>query len=193
MPTAPRGIRTAYSWEKDVPPMTKQLVTICLMVILAGLFPPFVHGQKNKEYAEATLKDIIAVCVAVESLPDSAKVIILAKEAIQTDVELKLRLAGMRVVTQEQSLSIFGRPCVYVNVTLLQITDGKAQAANVKVELIQKVKLVRNEEIEEVVPTWEAGSLISTPNPTAEWIRDEVKDQVDKFLNAWLSVNPPKK
>jgi hypothetical protein len=172
--------------------MTKRLVTICLMMTLAGLFPPFVHAQKNNDYAEATLKDIAFVCVVVEPLPDSAKMISLTKDAIQADVELKLRLAGMHVVTQEQSLSIFGRPCVYVNVSLIQITAEKAQAANIEVKLIQRVKLVRNQEIEEVVPTWEAGSLMSNPNPTAQWIRDEVKDQVDRFLNAWLSVNPKK-
>jgi hypothetical protein len=38
--------------------------------------------------------------------------------------------------------------------------------------------------------TWDMDYLLA--NPTAQRILDDVKDGVDKFMNAWLSANPKK-
>jgi len=105
----------------------------------------------------------------------------LTKEAIQTDVELKLRLAGMRI---ESTTPEF----LYIDVNVAR--DGSA--VSIDVELVQPVGLTRNPSI--FIPgaiTWSAGTLGTNPT-SAQFIRDAIKDQVDKFLNAWLSVNPKK-
>ena len=64
--------------------------------------------------------------------------------------------------------------------------DGRA--ACVEVMLNQSVRLQRDPAIRTSTPTWSDASL--DVNPGAEGIRNAIKDQVDKFLNAWLSVNP---
>jgi hypothetical protein len=48
--------------------------------------------------------------VLIEGLPDGAKVLGLSEDMIKTDVELKLRLAGMRVTTMEDALNLPGSP-----------------------------------------------------------------------------------
>ena len=125
-----------------------------------------------------------AVWVVVEGLPDDAKKLGLSEETIQTDVELKLRLAGMRVVTEQEGLKLTGGPHLYVNVNVVGL------AARIDVELLQNASLERTGQWAAAVSTWDVGFLSS--NPSGEYIRDRTKDLVDQFLNAWLSVNPKK-
>jgi hypothetical protein len=69
------------------------------MMLLIGLASSSVRAQ-SRPASLPTLKGIGAVAVLVEYLPTGAKTLGLTEETIQTDVELKLRLAGMRVVTE---------------------------------------------------------------------------------------------
>lgn len=139
------------------------------------------HTQKLED-----LKGLSAVSVLVQDLSDGAKVLGLNKDDIQTDVELKLRLAGMRVVTEEEGFKLPGDPYLYVNVTL----PDTPRVASIAIELRQDAVLRRNSAIAHSVITWSSGAVISSPS--AQIIRDDFKDLVDKFLNDWLSVNPKK-
>ena len=166
--------------------MTRRLATICFVtIILIGFSSPSVQSQDTVR-TRTTLKGVSAVCVLVETLPEGATILGLTKESIQTDVELKLRLAGMRVVTEKAVEQLPGMPSLYVN---LIVTDT-AKAAYIEVELDQNVRLDRNDQLAIGVATWEMGTVFANPN--AQVIRDKIKDIVDQFLNAWLSVNPKK-
>jgi hypothetical protein len=143
----------------------------------------FGQGPLSLGLGVNTLKGIDGVQVLVEDLSDSAKALGLEKETIQTDVELKLRLAGMRVLSDEEDNNTPGMPYLYVNVRVVR------SAAAVGVELRQSVRLARNGE-PALGATWSAGGVGT--NLTAESIRGHVKDYVEAFLNAWLSVNPRK-
>jgi hypothetical protein len=124
--------------------------------------------------------------VEVEDLSDGAKALGLSAETIQTDVELKLRLAGIRVVTAEEDLKVPGMPTLYVNPQVL----SNSKAMSISIALDQNVVLDRNGQRQVGIKTWEVGAV--GVNPSAEGIRSEIKDLVDQFLNAWLSVNPKK-
>jgi hypothetical protein len=131
----------------------------------------------DSEVDRQTLAGITAVKVVIEDLPPDALNLGLIRESIQTDVELKLRLAGMRIVT-------FGSTYLYVNVNL----SLDARASSVHVELNQMVTLLRDPTVMIQEPTWSVGSV--TSNADAQFIRDTLKGHVDAFLNAWHSVNP---
>ena len=92
----------------------------------------------------------------------------------------------MRVVTDDQGQNLPGDPYVYVK---MDLTEDR-RAADAEVDLAQNTRLVRNDEFAPGAVTWRAGFVASSP--TAQSMRDGVKDLVDKFLNAWLSVNPKK-
>jgi hypothetical protein len=154
-------------------PMKLVLSLITLMIVAQ-----LCHGS-DTENDRKTLVGITAVDVVIEQLQPGASRIGLTRESLQTDVELKLRLAGMRVA-KDVNLQ-------FLYVSLIVAND--ARAAVVSVELKQDVVLVRDPTITYMGgPTWQHLILIS--NPSAQDIRDTVKDMVDKFLNAWLSVNP---
>jgi hypothetical protein len=135
------------------------------------------------DYSDHSLMGLNTVKVAVETLPPGAAKLGLTEEAIQTDVELKLRLAGMRVV----NTVAFDTEVLYVNVNAT--SDGRA--VSIAVELQQGARLLRDPNIMIFTAvTWSTGSV--TIYPTAQFIRDSIKEKVDIFLNAWLSVNPKK-
>jgi len=156
-----------------------------MTMFLIGISSSSISGQGNDPKAD-TLKGINTLGVLVEDLSDGAKVIALTAEAIQTDVELKLRLAGMRVVTDKEAVKLPNVPVLYVRVGLLP----RAEAAIIEVQLEQDAVLERNGQLAYSVITWDRAGVVASP--TAQFIRDRVKDNVDEFLNAWLSVNPKK-
>jgi hypothetical protein len=152
-------------------------LTFCWIILLA-LAPlyPLPGATEDK-----SLVGLTAVEVLVEDLPMGAAKLGLTKEALQTDIELKLRLAGMRIIAP------IGAEVLYVAVNVA--SDGRA--ANIAIELDQSARLDRDPTI--WVPsasTWSKDIIVT--NPTAQGIRNQIKDQVDVFLNAWLSVNPKK-
>ncbi len=165
--------------------MLRRLATIYLLTLILTWITPSPAKAQNS-FQESSLKGISALFVDVEYLPVSAKPLGLTKETIQTDVELKLRLAGMRVVALGEGVKLPGSPYLYVNVNL----TADARAGSVNIDLEQDALLQRNGEFATAVTTWHTGALMT--NPTAQDIRAEVKDVVDKFLNDWLSVNPKK-
>jgi len=156
--------------------------------VLAMIFLIASHSVRadDSRLSRETLKDVRVISVMVEDLPDSAKILNISKDAIQTDVELKLRLAGMRVVPEQEGERLLGSPVLYVNLNVAD--DGKA--ADIKVDMQQNALLERNKLWTPRITTWSTGILVS--NPTSERIRNLIKDRVDDFLNAWLSVNPKK-
>lgn len=163
--------------------MPRRLTTFCLAIIgLAGISSSPAAAQ-DTESSRQSLKGIRTVGVVVEDLPPGAKVLGLTAEVIQTDVELKLRLTGLEVVPSGKISQAPGRAYLYVRVNL---TD-EGNAANIEVELKQDVLLARNSEHTPSATTWAVGMILS--NPTAPAIRDETKQFIYAFLNAWLSVN----
>jgi hypothetical protein len=165
----------------------ERLAALCLMAVLSLGFiasPARSQGVGVSSVGVSSLNGLSAVFVLVEDLPDGARLHGLSKGAIQSDVEGRLRLAGLRIVTAEESAKLPGAPYVYVRVNLAD----HARAASVDVELNQGALLVRDGQIMPSAITWRRSALLS--KPTAQNIRDAVNDRVDAFVNAWLSVNP---
>jgi len=148
--------------------------------VLAVLFISTLNGSRafGQESLDAsTLKGISEVQVAVGDLSDSAQAFGLEEEAMQTDVELQLRRAGMRV--SSTPVGAF----VYVSVSVV----GKSSV--IRVELNQSARLLLSGEVW-TVTTWSKDYLEA--DSTVESVRSHFKDIVDAFVKDWLSVNPKK-
>jgi hypothetical protein len=149
-----------------------RLAAICLVtLVVTGLAAPPTQGQASPNHG---LKGITTVFVVVD-LNDDARKMGLNQGVIETDVKLKLRLAGMRVVTAAEILTIPGSPILNVNVATLA-----PQAASIQVQLDQDAQLERNQEFAPEVTTW--GTTVVVANPTVHGICDAIKDEIDKFL-----------
>jgi hypothetical protein len=111
----------------------------------------------------------------------------LTEAAIQADAELKLRLAGIRVLTRNESDAT-----LYLDAQVYH-TELAVWGYEVSVEVLQDVQLIRDPAI--VIPgatTWELGSVGGAGRPAniPEMVRNALKDLVDRFINAYLAMNP---
>ncbi len=119
-------------------------------------------------------------------------------EQIQTDTELKLRSAGIRIVKMSEAKSIPGKPALYIFILGLKIPnlpmDSSVYAFYIQVFVLQMAFLECNPTVSDWLQTWSTdyigvrGSL--NPDHIQKHIRDVTKDLIDKFINAYLSANP---
>jgi hypothetical protein len=158
-----------------------------------------------------TLKGVKGVLLYVESLPPEVEQAGLTRAAIQTDVELKLRLAGLTVADLEDAVAV-EEPEIDYSTTMLFVEvlgDTRLDAfwsTMLNISFVQFVSLLRDPTIRSDdggligVPTWQVRSARIIPRDQATFsnpdrvnilsIRNDVKNLVDEFINSYLSVNP---
>ncbi len=122
----------------------------------------------------------------VEGLPAAVVEDGLTVEQIQTDVEVRLRKAGIRVFDSKTSGAY-----LYINAHLVK---GKGSIAgiyadNLDVTLEQPVVVLSNGALA-VSATWSVASAGTVGRANLRDVRDVLADLVDEFINAFLAVNP---
>src|SRR5215469_2672224 len=132
------------------------------------------------------LRGVSSVWVLIESLSAEEANIGLADDTVRTDVELRLRSAGLRVISPEEAkkIAVKDNTFLYVNVA---VTSG-GWAATVLAQFAQAAYVLRNSLPIGTAFTWTDVSTLSSPSLGS--VRSEIKDLVDKFLNEWLTQNP---
>jgi hypothetical protein len=98
-----------------------------------------------------SLRGINGIQVVVEQLDDEAKALGLDRETIQTDAELKIRLAGMPVLADEQDDETPGTPYIYLNVNVV------GRAATCSIEFNQRAR-ARTNRGATIATTWSKAS-----------------------------------
>ena len=147
-------------------------------------------GQGDNEETRRTLAGLkgmsVVVTVPAEAQRDGADSI-----QVRTDVELRLRQAGIAVHDEQPPVS---KPAenasLFVNVLAFKHSTG-IYAFYLTVELRQDVMLIRNPPVPLNPPTWSTGYLgVSGSDAFARLVRDRLRDLTDQFLNAYLAANP---
>jgi len=156
------------------------------MVLLVLVMAASPAVARNDERTRETLKGLTGVAVLVEGMPEDAKRAGFDKAVFQTDVELKLRMAGIKIVTEQEEPDSPGHPYLYVNVDALHKGTGQIHAYRIDVGLRQLVRLDRNGSLA-IAQTWSNGMVGFGDLQAA---RGKLSDHLDIFVNAWLSVNP---
>ena len=148
-------------------------------------------GALDHETTRATLRSIEGVQVIVEQVPPEVERAGLTTQQLQADVESRLRHAGIRIhTTKEEKYSTPGAPCLYIHVTVMLESNGLAVCA-IHVEFKQKAALEIDGSLADVA-TWSVGPYLGSGSRShLAAIRDTVKDSVDRFINAYVSVHPP--
>ena len=112
----------------------------------------------------------------------------LTEATIRTDVELKLRQAGIHVLAKplETDFAI-----VLVSILSIERPTG-GFAYSIKLEIAQRVRLDRAPRSQVAGKTWGARDVVGVVGTDrfVHVIRENVKDMTDEFLNAYLAANP---
>jgi hypothetical protein len=165
---------------------TAMLGTILLTSLLFAT-----TATADNETQRKTLAGFRGIYVSVESIDPEVERAGLSESAIQTDAELKLRLAGITVLTREQWLRTPGNPWLYLNVNVHkdQLLDLYMFCIHLQFE--QEVTLTSATRTMISAPTWQARGILGVVGiARLSVIRDDVRDMVDEFINAYLAANP---
>ncbi len=138
----------------------------------------------------ATLNGLEGVGILVEYLTPEAEWGGLTKKELRTDLESRLRKAGIKVLTQEESRKTAGEPYLYVNVNVNTVkTESEIYPYSIDVMLIQKTTLVRDPKQALYAVTWSTGGVGSISKELLNDLRESVGDLVEIFIKAYQSEN----
>lgn len=160
--------------------------TLALIALLLLITP----GARSDDLAQ-TLRGLPGVMVELAISNPEWSENRLDSRVLQTDAELRLRKAGIAVLTREAWLKTAGMPFLQIRVNIIGKTD-KAFWGRVQLDLYQDVALVRNSQITLSVSTWSTGiGMGEVPKDALEErARNRLADVMDQFINASLAVNP---
>ncbi len=175
-------------------PMTKSRSGVVVVTVLAlVMMAPVSLILADSELERATLVGLKGVEVVVEEVDPEAERDGLVKSTLQTEVELKLRQAGILVLSRTQAGSTPGNPWLYLRVSAVKGsgTLQRLYVFSVSLELNQIVRLDRNPSVITFARTWSARGFIGTVGAAnLSSVRESVRDRVDEFINAYLAANP---
>ena len=144
-------------------------------VLLASVLSAGWNGwAQDHEFTRKTLRGLTGVAVMVEQLDPEVERDGLARSQLQTDAELKLRLAGIKVLEQTATTTTLA-PYLYINVNFMP--SGGQYVFFVGVELKQTVMLTQRFE-PATATTWSSGYLGIVGARNVHQVRDAVKDYV---------------
>lgn len=145
----------------------------------------------DSEIDRASLKGLHGVFVLVEDLNPPEEQAGLKAADIQADAEQKLQAAGIPLLSKTQNIDTPGMPTLYISVSVASSTATGLWPFSIDVNLEQEATLKRSPDT--FVPTavtWHVGSIGGVDKSDVRSIRDRVGEQISKFVNAYLKVNP---
>lgn len=150
------------------------------MLAIAGLS----FGQARDENKEV-LQGLDKVHVVVERLRAEIEQDGLFASTLQKDMDLKLTLAGIKVLSEEEYLKI---PCVadlYLHVDALKYAQGYIY--RIQLSLLEPVMVLRKR-IQVTGTTFRIHDELGMTEHLSE-VREEARDLLDKFIEMWQVVN----
>ena len=152
------------------------LVFCTVMVFAMARQDSFVLAQDNRD----TLRGLQGFPVIVARLEPEIEKEGLTKEELQTDTELKLKMAGIKVLSLQEAIQVKGSPYFYLNVRVDKLKSG-CYAFNISTEII-----------EEAYPLWETTwtqlELLGFSCSLCD-VRQSAQDMVDEFINEYRAAN----
>jgi len=141
-----------------------------------------------------TLKGLVSfhVAIGISDKGESSKYG-LTEGILRTDVERKLRTAGIKVLEDKEARLTSPRIVLGVFSVYPEIPEGKSLIAvtAVTIEVQQWVAIERTPSIRCVAATWSATRVgLVGLSLYKDTVRSAVKNMVDDFLNDYLAVNP---
>lgn len=170
--------------------MARKVNRCVLLVVGLLLLTSYAAKGLDDERARASLRGLRGVFVLVEDILPEAERRGLSTIQVQTDVELRLRMAGIRVLTKVGAQTSPGTPFLSVHVGLAKYIGTEQYAHCILVSLYQRVFLARDATSELFTPTWSAGSHGIAGSAKLKELRESVAEIINQFINAYLSVNP---
>jgi hypothetical protein len=178
-------------FQKEEREMSERGKIVIIALLLAFcVFGLSVFSAISETYQKDVLRGLKGLAVVVEDINPDVEKYGLGKNQIKTDIELKLRMAGIEVQTEEKNLKSLGSPFLYIEVGVMKIESMPVYVVTTEVSLGEWVRPERDSTIKALAKTWETGSLGFVGEKELRLVRESIGDSVNKFLNDYLAANP---
>ncbi|MFQ5802380.1 MAG: hypothetical protein ACE5JQ_05730 [Candidatus Methylomirabilales bacterium] len=170
----------------------KRYVIVAVTILVSLGLVGTAKGVEDDE--RRSLAGLQGVELLVENMKPEVEQGGLTRADVQADVELRLRQAGIQVLTKAESFLTPGAPVLYVSISTMKEEDCAFYAFSVKLELRQWIRLDRNLSIiHGSATTWRAPGAVGVVGArNLRNVRENVRDEVGKFINDYLAANPKK-
>jgi hypothetical protein len=165
----------------------KKLVPVFVMLLAALAISSQASARRFAAEAEL-LSGLDGLRLAVERIKPEIERDGLFGSILLTDMELRLRLAGIKVLSEEEAESRPDAPCLYLYVDAMKCSLGYVYT--LRLSLREPVKLMRNNLKVSATVMRVMGELGITAHLSE--IRDAAGDIVEEFIKAWKAANPKK-
>jgi hypothetical protein len=152
-----------------------------------AVIPPISYYLDQKE----SLRGLKGIGLLLEPLNPEIEKAGIARDQLKQDVALQLRQSGIRVLNEEVRGAESGKPYLYINLNAYSWREEVIYGYSLKVDLNQLILLDRDKKIGCFGTTWYSGSAgIVGANKMKGFIRAELADTIDKFIQDYSAVNP---
>lgn len=158
------------------------LASLAVWAILPIFSPAGAHMRVGQP---EVLKDLEAVRLEVERIKPEIERDGLFRETLHSDMELKLRLAGIKVLSEEQAEQNPEAPTLYMNMDALKCSFGYVY--NIGIYLIEPAKLVRKP-MKTPAVSLRIPEQLGIASRLSE-IREAVGEVLDEFIKTWRESN----
>jgi hypothetical protein len=163
--------------------MARKGLSAALALLMLLALPGVSHALTLKQ---KTLVGLKGLGVIVEDINPEAERLGLTRNQIITDVELRLRKARIKVLTEKERIETQGKPFLYVNVNTNIGNDFCIYGISVKLD--EDVTLTNGKIV--MGNIWEISSIGGVAIYNINHIRRDVGDLIDHFINDYLAANP---
>jgi hypothetical protein len=174
----------------------KRILFAATLLIFANVS---IYAQSNDPLEKESLKGLSGVYVFLNLTEDSPSLEKdgLTETQIRTDVEIRLRKAGIRVLTIEEAKELPRRPALSVTLlaskseALTKVLGENIYAFTIQIDFKQTATLYHSTDSKVfLVTTWSNSAVGMTSKRNIRTIREGIGDYVDKFINDYLAANP---
>jgi hypothetical protein len=155
-------------------------------IVIASLLLVAPLAASDTQIDRASLAGLAVMSVEVEDLGPLVGKLGLTAAGVQTDVERRLRTAGITITPDADAY-------LYVHVTVADPGGALPLPDVVEVSLMQEVTLPRGVKTRTPLqcPTWSLNRLgLTTSDRLRPILTERINEFVDQFVTAFRSVNP---
>jgi hypothetical protein len=162
---------------------------IVVSAVVLGILTIATHAMAHLSAADRELlRGLDGFRLTVDRIRPDVERDGLFRSTLQEDMELRLRMGGVKVLSEEEAEKNPDAPCLYLYVDALKCSLGYVY--KIRLSLMEPVKLVRNNAKVSATVLRIPDELGITSNLSE--IRDAAGEFVDEFVKAWKAVNPKK-
>jgi hypothetical protein len=166
--------------------MKKRIVVSAVVLMILTLST---HAMAHLSAADRELlRGLDGFRLAVDRIRPDVERDGLFRSTLREDMELRLRMGGIKVLSEEEAEKNPDAPYLYLYVDALKCSLGYVY--KIRLSLMEPVKLIRNNAKVSATVLRIPDELGITSNLSE--IRDAAGDFVDEFVKAWKAANPKK-